>query len=106
MALHEPFGHLQHKLCVKEGSEVKLPTIKSRESTRRRRVQAECDTLLESSQGELQVCLRFDSNRRSEQGVMSCQSLGSPNRDNFKTILGLLLRSPGKKCHWDVSVAE
>ncbi len=37
MASHGPFGHLQHKLCVKERPRVKLavwfPTIKSREST-------------------------------------------------------------------------
>jgi hypothetical protein len=37
-ALHEPFRHLQHKLCAKEGSRVKLavwlPTTKSRISTR------------------------------------------------------------------------
>jgi hypothetical protein len=38
MASHEPFGHLQNKLWLKEGSGVKLavwlPTTKSRESTR------------------------------------------------------------------------
>jgi len=40
MALHEPFGHLQHKLWQKERPRVKLavwlPTTKSRESTRPR----------------------------------------------------------------------
>jgi hypothetical protein len=40
MGLHEPFGHLQHKLWWKERSRVKLvvwlPTTKSRESTRPR----------------------------------------------------------------------
>jgi hypothetical protein len=45
----------------------------------------ECDTLLESSQGELQVCLRTHHNRRFEQRVMNSQSPESPNRDNFGT---------------------
>jgi hypothetical protein len=56
MALHEPFAHLQHKLWQKEGSRVKLGvklTTKSQESTQPRCVQVECNTPLESSQGEL-----------------------------------------------------
>jgi hypothetical protein len=43
-----------------------LPTTKSQESTRPRCVQVECNTPLESSQRELQVCFRHDPNRRSE----------------------------------------
>ncbi len=91
MALHEPFGHLQHKLWSKEGPGVKLAvwllTTKSQESTRPRCVQVECDTPLESSWGELQVFFKPHSNQRSELGVMSSQSLKSPNRDNFGTSL-------------------
>jgi len=91
MALHEPFRHLQHKLWLKKGSEVKLAvwlsTIKSRESIRSRCVQVECNTSLESSQGKLQVCFRPCLNRRSEREVMNAQSLGSPNWDNFRTPL-------------------
>jgi hypothetical protein len=91
MALHEPFGHLQHKLWSKEGPEVKLavwlPTSKSRESTRSQCVQVEYNTLLESSQGELQVFFRPHPNRRFEQEVMNAQSPGSLNRDNFETPL-------------------
>jgi len=64
------FGHLQHKLWQKEGPGVKLvvwlPTSKSQESTRPRCVQVECDTLLKSSLGELQVCFRPHPNWRSE----------------------------------------
>jgi hypothetical protein len=90
MALHEPFAHLQHKLWSKEGPGVKLPIwlpiTKSRESTRSWCVQVECNTLLESSQGELQVCFRPHPNRRSELGVMTSQSPGSPNWDNFGTL--------------------
>jgi hypothetical protein len=89
MALHEPFGYLQHKLCSKERPGVKmlvwLPTTKSREPTRFRCVQVDCDTPLESSWGGLKLCLRLHSNRRSELGVMSSQSPESPNRDSFGT---------------------
>jgi hypothetical protein len=89
MASHEPFGHLQHKLWSKEGPGVKLavwlPTNKSQEYTQSQCVQVECDTPLESYQGELQLCFRPHPNRRFELGVMSSQSLGSPNRDNFGT---------------------
>jgi len=89
MASHEPFGHLQHKLWQKKGLGVKLtiwfPTTKSRELTRPRCAQVECDTPLESSQGELQVCFRPQPNRRFERRVMNSQSLGSPNQDSFGT---------------------
>jgi hypothetical protein len=88
MASHEPFGHLQHKLWSKERSGVKmavwLPTTKSRESTQSRYVQVECDTPLEKSWGELQVCCRPHPNQRFELGGMSSQSPKSPNRDNYK----------------------
>jgi hypothetical protein len=84
MASYEPFGHLQHKLWSKEGS-VWLLTTKSRESTQPRCVQVECDTSLESSWKELQVSFRPNPNWRSELGVMSSQSPGNPNRDNFGT---------------------
>jgi hypothetical protein len=87
MASHEPFGYLQHKLWSKKGLGVKLliwlPTTKSQESTQSRYVQVECDTSLESSWEDLQVCFRPHPDRRSELGVMSSQSLGSLNRDSF-----------------------
>jgi hypothetical protein len=89
MALHEPFGHLQHKLWQKEGSRIKLPvwhpTTKSRESTRPWCVQVDCNTPLESSEQKLQVCFKPHPNQRSELGVMSSQSPGSPNQDSFGT---------------------
>jgi hypothetical protein len=62
-----------------------VPIAKSRELTRSRCVQVECDTPLESSSGGLQLCFRPHPNWRSELGVMSSQSPESPNRDNFKT---------------------
>jgi hypothetical protein len=91
MASHEPFGHLQHKLWLKEGPRVKLavwlPTTQSRESTRSWCVQVECDTPLKSSQGKLQVRFRPRPDRRFEREVMNAQSPESPNRDNFGTPL-------------------
>jgi hypothetical protein len=91
MALHEPFGHMQHKLWAKKRSGVKLvvwlPTTKSRELTQFRCVQEQCDTPLERSRRRLQVCFRPHPNLRSGQEVMSAQSLGSPNRDSFGTPL-------------------
>jgi len=89
MDSHEPFGHLQHKLWQKEGPRVKLaiwlPTTKSQESTQPWCVQMECDTPLENSQRELQVCFRPHPNQRSEQIIMNSQSPRSPNRNSFKT---------------------
>jgi hypothetical protein len=46
-------------------------SLKVGKSTRPRCVQGECDTPLESSQGELQVCFRPRPNRRYEQRVMT-----------------------------------
>jgi hypothetical protein len=89
MGSHEPFGHFQNKLWQKERPGVKLPiwlpTTKSRESTRPRYLQVECDTPLESFQRELQVFLRFHPNQRSKQRVIIPQSGGSPNPDSFGT---------------------
>jgi hypothetical protein len=91
MALHQPFGHLQHKLWSKEGSEVKLavwlPTTKSLELTQFRCMQVKCDTPLESSRWELQLWFKSRPDPSSGWGVMSVQNLGSPNRDSFGTPL-------------------
>jgi hypothetical protein len=73
----------------KKRSKVKLVvwllTTKSWESTRPRCVQVACDTPLESSWQELQVCFILHPNQRSEQKVIILQSGGSPNRDSFRT---------------------
>jgi hypothetical protein len=50
-------------------------------------MQGECDTLLERSQGELQVRFKLCPNQRLKREVMNAQSPGSPNRDNFGTPL-------------------
>jgi len=62
-----------------------LPTTKSRESTRFRRLQEECDMALESSQRELQDYFKPHPNPRFEQEVMDTQSPGRPTRDSFGT---------------------
>jgi hypothetical protein len=91
MALHEPFGHLQHKLWSKEGPGIKLATwlstTKSRESTRFQCVQVKCDTPLESSQGELQLWFRPRPDPSLGWEVMNTQSPESPNQDSFGTPL-------------------
>jgi len=97
IASHEPFGHLQHKLWSKEGPGVKLTfwllATKIRESTWSRCVQVKCDTPLESSWGELQLCFRPHSNRRLGREVMNVQSFESQFRDS---TLGV----PGKSAIW------
>jgi len=86
---YKSFGHLQHKLWLKEGSGVKLAvwllTTKSQESTWPWCVQVECDTPLESSWEELQDYFRPHPNWRSKMGIMSSQSPRNPYRDNFGT---------------------
>jgi len=89
MASHGPFGHLKPKLCVKEGSGVKLlvwlPTTKSQESTSFWRRLKECDMALESSWRELQLWFRPRPDPSLGRGAMSVQSLGTPTRDSFGT---------------------
>jgi hypothetical protein len=97
MALHWSFGHLQPKLWAKEGPGVKLavwlPTTKSPESTRSRRVLGECDTALESSRRGLQVWFRPRLDQRLGRKTMMSQSLGSPKSGQFRdSTLGV----PGK----------
>jgi hypothetical protein len=59
--------------------------LKSQESNRPQCVQVGCGTLLESSQGELQLCFRPHPNQRSEQRVIVMQNSKNPNRDGFGT---------------------
>jgi hypothetical protein len=58
---------------------VERRTTKSHELTRSWCLQVECDTLFESSWGELQVCFRPHHDQRFELGLMSSQSLKSLN---------------------------
>jgi hypothetical protein len=81
--------HLQPKLWAKEGPGVKLAvwflTTKSRESTFSRHPILKCDTMLKSSQRELQLWFRPCCDRTLQSGDMSSQSSGIPIRDNFET---------------------
>jgi hypothetical protein len=106
MASHVPFGHLQPKLWAKEGPGVKLPiwlpTTKSRESISSRRRLKECDTVLESSRRQLQLWFRPLPTRVQGKELWASKVPGlQPG-----TVSGLLLGSPGKKCHSDVASAE
>jgi hypothetical protein len=62
-----------------------------------------CDTLLESSQRELQVCFRPHFYWRSEQRVITPQSGGSLNQDSFGTPKR---ESWDKKTYLDVGAVE
>jgi hypothetical protein len=92
MGLHDPFGHLKHKLWPKEGLGVKLaiwlPTTKSRESTRFPCVQVACNISLESSWWRLQFCFRLHLHQRCAHKIMGPQSCKSPNFGNFGTLTG------------------
>jgi hypothetical protein len=89
MGLHDPFGHLQHKLWPKERSKIKLaiwlPTTESRESTRFPWVQVACDMSLKSSWQGLQLWFRPRSNRRFAPEVIVPQSCETPNLGDFGT---------------------
>jgi len=105
MASHEPFGHMQHELWSKEGPGVKLavwfPTTKSRESTRSRCVQVECNTLLENSRGYYNFSLDLVPIRGQS------EKLWTPKTRGVQTgiVLGPHFGNPGKKCHSDASAA-
>jgi hypothetical protein len=55
---------------------------------------------LKSSRRELQLWLKPRPDPSLGREVMVAQSPGSPNWDNFGTISGLHLESPGKKTTW------
>jgi hypothetical protein len=106
MVLHEPFGHLQHKLWSKEGLEVKLaiwlPTTKSQESTRPRCVQVKCNTPLEA----LEESYKFASDLIPTRGLS--WELWAPKVSGVQTgtVSELLLGNPETKSHSDAGVAE
>jgi len=101
MGLHDPFGHLKHKLWPKEGPRVKLtiwlPTIESQESTWFPYVHVACNIPLKSSWRELQLCLGPHLNRRSKRKVMGPQSHESPNFGNFETPIWIWASWKGTK---------
>jgi hypothetical protein len=99
--LHEPFGHMQHKLWQKERSGVKLAvwlsTTKSRELTWPWCVQVECDTPLENFRRELQVCFRSHPNQSSKAKSYALAKLRESKSRQFRDFsLGV----PGQKVIW------
>jgi hypothetical protein len=76
IGLHDPFGHLKHKLWPKE----------TRESTRSPCVQVACNIPLESSQRGIQLCFRPHLNRRFAHKVMGPQSWDSPKVVGVPTL--------------------
>jgi hypothetical protein len=106
MHLHDPFGHLKHKLWLKEGSGVELtiwlPTIKSQDSSRFPCVQVACHILLKSSQRGLQLCLDLIWIGGLHTKLWGPKFVGVPSLG----ISGFPLGSPGTKCHLDVGLME
>jgi hypothetical protein len=87
MGLHNPFGHLKHKLWPKEGRKVKLaiwlPTIKSWKSPWFPYVQVVCHIPLEIYWQRIQFCFKPHLNWRFAHKVMGPRSHRSPNSENF-----------------------
>jgi hypothetical protein len=110
MASHWPFGHFQPKLWAKEGPGVKLalwlPTTKSREinlfPTFSAGVQHGVGKLSRRATTLVQTSLQSDL----AVGRYELPKSRDSNRDNFGTISGLQLGSPGKKSHLDVASRE
>jgi hypothetical protein len=102
MGLHDPFGHLKHKLWPKEGLGVNLtiwlPTTKSQESTWFPCVKVTCNMPLESSWQGIQIWSKPHFNQRSAHKVTRLQSCKSPNVGKFGT--------PETKNHLDAGFAE
>jgi len=110
MGSHCSFGHLKHKLWPKEGPGVELsgsrqfwlPTTKSRESTRNTWVKKTCDIPLEKCRRDLQLCFRWQVNRRSAPKVMKLQSRESPENARFRDSHAGV---PGQNGHLDATPA-
>jgi hypothetical protein len=99
MGLHDPFGHLKHKLWPKEGLGVKLTvwlsTTKSHKLTGFPCVEVACNIPLKSSQQGLWFCFELYFDPRFAHEVMGPQSCKSPPLGSFRT-----------KCHLDVGLME
>jgi hypothetical protein len=100
MALHEPFGHLQHKLCTKEGPDSRPLKVANRPNPGvfRWSVTHPWKTLKERYKFASDLILIGDLSKE----LWAAKVLGIWTR----TVSGLLLGSPGKKCHSDVGEAE
>jgi hypothetical protein len=104
MSLHDPFGHLKHKLWPKERSGVKLtiwlPTIKSQKSPWFHCIQVACDIPLESSWRGLNYDLDFISIGGLHTKLWAPKVIGVLTLGISELPLG----SPGTKWHLGVGL--
>jgi hypothetical protein len=102
MGLHDPFGHLKHKLWPKERSGVKFAiwflTTKSQELPWFPCMQVACHIPLESSRWGLQLYFRPHLNRSLQKNLWASKV----TKISISRFLGLQLRSPGTKWHLGV----
>jgi hypothetical protein len=104
MGLHDPFGHLKHKLWPKEGLGVELtiwlPTTKIRKSPRFPCVQVVCHIPLQSSRQGLQFFFNLISIWGLQRKLWAPKVVGVPSLG----ISGLSFGSPKTKCHLDAGI--
>jgi hypothetical protein len=94
MGLHDPFGHLKHKIWTKERLGVK-PNHKKLRIDLIPLLAGACDMPLENFRRGLQLCFRLHPNRRFAHKVRTPQSCGTSNLGDF-----------GTKNHLDEGLAE
>jgi hypothetical protein len=98
IGLHNPFGHLKHKLGPKERPRVKLaislPTTKSQESPQFPCMQVTCNIPFKSSWWGLQLCFKPYLNWRSTCKLMGPQNHKNLNCENFETPTWVLVPWP------------
>jgi len=106
MGAHEPFGHLQDKLCQKEGPRVKLaswlPSTKSLELTRL----CACKWSATHCWKALDESYKFSSDLIPIGGLSKELCHRNVAKVQTRTILGLFLGSPRTKNHSNVGAVE
>jgi hypothetical protein len=102
MGLHDPFGHLKHKLWPKEGPRVKLPiwllTIKSRESP----WFPCCRLCVKYLWKAFDQGYNFASNLTSVRGLHTKLGLPKSRESQFREFQDSQLESPETKWHLGV----
>jgi hypothetical protein len=106
MGLHDPFGHLKHKLCPKERSGVKLTiwplTTKSRELTQFPCVKVPCNIPWKSLDKWYNFALNLISSRGLHTKLWGPKVARAPTLEISRLPFGSL----GTKCHLDVGLME
>jgi hypothetical protein len=106
MALHEPFGHLHPKLWAKEGPGVKLVVWLPTTKNQNRPLPDVCKRSETWHWKAFEESYNFGLDLTSIGGLS--QEIWVPKVPGVQlgTVSGLLLGSPGKKCHSDVAPME